>query len=344
MAQLKALLQMEHEPSTEQETEPPSRGIRVLVIVLLVQLLFAGVLIYFALAGWPWVPNAPAETARPAVAGRFLEGQPGDGVPTPSVNKFDQKRAFALLRRQVDHYGWRPAGSANSRRLAAELRGRLPAGALEPFTAGKLKLNNVVGVIPGRLPAVVVAAHYDVEARPKGFVGANDGAAATAAVVELARGLASKAVAGGREVRFVLFDGEEEPPGSRDFYTDGMRGSRAYVARHPGQVGELILLDYVANRGLRLPREGSSDVGLWAELRAAAQRSGTVVSFPDRVAGSIYDDHTPFLERGVAAIDLIDFDYPWRDTLADNVQKLSQRALDVTGETVYSLVDELRRR
>ena len=32
------------------------------------------------------------------------------------------------------------------------------------------------------------------------------------------------------------------------------------------------------------------------------------------------------------------------DTLADNVQKLSQRALDVTGETVYSLVDELRRR
>ncbi|MCX6370809.1 MAG: M28 family peptidase [Solirubrobacterales bacterium] len=264
---------MEHEPSTEQETKPPSRGIRVLVIVLLVQLLFAGVLIYFALAGWPWVPNAPAEVARPAVSERFLKGQANDGVQTPGVNNFDQKRAFSLLRRQVDRYGWRPAGSTSSRRLAKELAGRLPAGKLEPFKAGKLKLSNVVGVIPGRLPAVIVAAHYDVEARPKGFVGANDGAAGTAAVVELSRGLASKAVAGGREVRFVLFDGEEEPPGSGDFYTDGMRGSRAYVARHPGQVGELILLDYVANRGLRLPREGSSDVGLWAELRAGSPRS-----------------------------------------------------------------------
>jgi len=335
---------MESETNTEQETKPPSRGIRVLVIVLLVQLLFAGVLIYFTLAGWPWVPNAPAEVARPAVSERFLKGQANDGVQTPGVNNFDQKRAFSLLRRQVDRYGWRPAGSASSRRLAKELAGRLPAGKLEPFKVGKLQLSNVVGVIPGRLPAVIVAAHYDVEARPKGFVGANDGAAGTSAVVELSRGLASKAVSGGREVRFVLFDGEEEPPRSGDFYSDGMRGSRAYVARHPGQVGELILLDYVANRGLRLPREGSSDVGLWAELRAAAQRSGTDASFPDRSGGSIYDDHTPFLERGVAAIDLIDFDYPWRDTLADNVQKLSPRALDVTGETVYSLVDELRRR
>ena len=334
---------MEQEPTKEQEQQP-SRGIRVLVIVLLVQLLFAGVLIYFALAGWPWVPNAPAEVARPAVAQRFLKGQANDGVPTPNVNNFDQKRAFSLLRRQVDRYGWRPAGSATSRRLAAELRGRLPAGALEPFTAGKLKLNNVVGVIPGRLPAVVVAAHYDVEARPRGSVGANDGAAGTAAVVELARGLGSTAIPGGREVRFVLFDGEEEPPGSGDFYADGMRGSRAYVARHPGEVGELILLDYVANRGLRLPREGSSDVGLWAKLRAAAKRSGTAASFPDRSGLWVYDDHTPFLERGVAAINLIDFDYPWRDTLADNVDKLSPRALDVTGETVYSLVDELRRR
>ena len=335
---------MEPEPTTEQETKPPSRGIRVLVIVLLVQLLFAGVLIYFALAGWPWVPNAPAKVARPVVAERFLKGQPGDGVPTPSVNNFDQARAFGLLRRQVDRYGWRPAGSANSRRLAADLRGRLPGGALEPFSAGELKLNNVVGVIPGRLPAVVVAAHYDVEARPRGFVGANDGAAATAAVVELSRGLASEAVVGGREVRFVLFDGEEEPPWSGDFYADAMRGSRAYVARHPGEVGELILLDYVANRGLRLPREGSSDRGLWAKLRAAAERSGTAASFPDRSGLSIYDDHTPLLERGVAAIDLIDFDYPWRDTLADNVNKLSPRALDVTGETIYALLDEMRRR
>ena len=334
---------MEPEITTEQDQKPPSSGIRVLVIVLLVQLVFAGVLIYFALAGWPWVPNAPAAVARPAVAERFLKGQPGDGVPTPSVNKFDQQRAFKLLRRQVDLYGWRPAGSASSRRLAKELAGRLPAGKLEPFKAGTLQLSNVVGVIPGRLPALVVAAHYDVEATPKGFVGANDGAAGTAAVVELARALAARPVAGGREIRFVLFDGEEQPAVSLDRYADGLRGSRAYVARHAGEVGELILLDYIANRGLQLPREGTSDRQLWAKLRAAAERSGTAASFPNRTGQAVWDDHTPFLEAGIAAIDLIDFDYPWRDTLADNLGKVSPRALDVTGETVYELLDQLRR-
>ncbi len=334
---------MEPEPTTEQE-KPPSRGIRVLVIVLLVQLLLAGVLIYFALAGWPWVPSAPAQTGREAVAARFLAGQPGDGVPTPSVNRFDRARAFSLLRRQVDRYGRRPAGSASSRRLAKDLAGRLPAGKLEPFTAGKLRLNNVVGVIPGRLPAVVVAAHYDVQPEPKGFVGANDGAAATSAVVELSRAFAARPVAEGRELRFVLFDGEEEPAGSFDFYTNGMRGSRAYAARHSGEVGELVLLDFVANRGLQLPREATSNRQLWAKLRAAAVRSGTAASFPGGTGAAVWDDHTPFLERGVAAIDLIDFEYPWRDTLGDNLSKVSPRALDVTGETVYTLVDELRRR
>ncbi len=334
---------MEPELTTEQE-QKPSRGIRVLVIVLIVQLLFAGVLIYFALAGWPWVPNAPAEVARPAVAERFLKGQPGDGVPTPSVNNFDQKRAFSLLRRQVERYGWRPAGSASSRKLAEDLRRRLPNGRLERFRSGRLKLNNVVGVIPGRKPAILLAAHYDVEARPRGFVGANDGAAGTAAVVELARQFAAHPLSGSRELRFVLFDGEEEPLRSADFYSSALRGSRAYAHRHKGEIGSLVLLDYVANCGLQLPREGSSDAALWAQLRAAAKRVGAVSSFPDTAQTTIYDDHTPFIERGVAAIDLIDLEYPWRDTLADSVDKVSPRALDVTGETVYELVDQLRRR
>ena len=102
---------------------------------------------------------------------------------------------------------------------------------------------------------IVVGAHYDTEYHPKGFVGANDGAAGTAAVVELARALRSTS---GREVRFVLFDGEEEGPGCSNarFAECALRGSRAYVAAHRGEVGQMVLLDYVANKGLRLPREG----------------------------------------------------------------------------------------
>ena len=319
--------------------------VRLLVVVLVVQLVVAAALILFVLGGWPWVDRAPASPAAAgAVPERFLPGRPGDSVPTPTADRFDSAYAFALLRRQVERYGWRPAGSRALRRLAGDLRPRLPGGRLEPLGKAHPRLGNVTGVIPGRRPAILVAAHFDVEARPRGFVGANDGAAGTAAVVGIARALAASPVAGGREVRFALFDGEEEPAGSTDHFRDGLRGSRAYARRHAGEVGEVILLDYVGARGLRLPREGSSDRALWARLRASAGRVGVAEAFPDETGAYLYDDHTPFLERGIPAIDLIDWGYPWRDTLADDMSKVSPRSLDVVGEAVVELVDELRRR
>ena len=319
--------------------------VRLLVVVLVVQLVVAAVLILFVVGGWPWVDRAPARPAAAAtVPERFLDGRPGDSVPTPTVDRFDAPYAFALLRRQVEAYGWRPAGSRSLRRLATDLRQRLPGGRLEPLGAAHPRLRNVTGVIPGRRPAILVGAHYDVEARPRGFVGANDGAAGTAAVVAIARALAASPVAGGREVRFVLFDGEEEPAGSTDHFRDGLRGSRANARRYADEVGEMILLDYVGARGLRLPREGTSDRELWARLRASAGRVGVAEAFPDETGAYVYDDHTPFLEAGVPAINLIDWGYPWRDTLADDMSKVSLRSLDVAGEAVVGLVDELRRR
>lgn len=266
----------------------------------------------------------------------------GGSVPTPRADKFDQGYAFSLIRRQLS-YGQRPAGSPQLRRLALELKGLLPGGRLEPLSS-QPQLRNVTGIIPGRKPAILLAAHYDTEAQPEGFVGANDGAAGTAAVVTLARALSRDRVAGGREIRFVLFDGEEQPKGSRDGYRDGLRGSRDYLKRHGGEVGQVVLLDYVAGRGLRLPREDTSDPQLWAKLRSASKRVGTSQVFPDWVSGGVYDDHTPFLEAGIPSIDLIDFDYPWKDTTDDTLDKLSPRSLDVTGETVYQLISELRRR
>ena len=124
--------------------------------------------------------------------------------------------------------------------------------------------------MPGRLPAIVVGAHYDVEAAPRGFVGANDGAAGTAAVVTLARAFArARPPRDARELRFVLFDGEEEPAGCEPFIACGIRGSTAYAERHRGELATLVLLDYIAERrGLSLPREATSDAALWTRLRA----------------------------------------------------------------------------
>jgi hypothetical protein len=264
-------------------------------------------------------------------------GEPGS--PELRSDRFDSAAAFELIERQVA-YGIRPAGSEELRRLSEELRPQLPGGRFEAVPGG---LRNIVGTIPGTQPAILIAAHYDTEYRPPGFVGANDGAAGTAAVVELARTLESE-LAGSehREIRFVLFDGEEEPPGCPDsrFQECALRGSRAYAAAHADEIGELILLDYVANDGLRIRRETNSDPELWERLRAAAERVGAQDAFPPGEAGGVIDDHVPFLEQGVTAIDLIDFTYPYADTPEDTPDKLSEASLDAVAEAVAELVIE----
>jgi Peptidase family M28 len=302
--------------------------VRLLVIALVAQLILGAVLI--VLAANDFAPFADGDEA-PARTSRVVHG-----VPQPTADRFDSSRAYSLVREQVERYGPRPAGSAASRRLSERLRRLLPNGRFEPVPGG---LRNIVGRLPGRGPAIVVGAHYDTEATIPNHVGANDGAAGPAAVVEIARALRSRRPA--RELRFVLFDGEEEPVGSRNFVRDALRGSKAYVAAHRREVKELILLDYIANRGLRLPREGTSTPTLWAGVRAAAARVGVARVFPPRIGASVIDDHTPFLQARIPAVDLIDFQYRYADTPQDTPDKLSARSLDAVGETVVEL---LRRR
>jgi hypothetical protein len=263
------------------------------------------------------------EQHRPAAANRL------------HVDRFDAARAWADLRHQVE-LGPRPAGSPASRQLAEWIRARIPHGRFEKVPGG---LRNVVGRLPGRRPAVVLAAHYDTEDLP-GFVGAEDGAAGTAELIELARDLRHVHRRGNApELRFVFFDGEESPaPEGADFYSTGLRGSRAYARRHKGEVRAMVLLDFVADKSLSLPREQGSDPALWSRLRAAARRVGAGSAFPSTLMGEVIDDHTPFTRRGVPAIDLIDFTYPcWHQT-CDDLAHVSQHSLDLTGESVLALV------
>ena len=198
----------------------------------------------------------------------------------------------------------------------------------------------------GRGPALVVGAHYDTLVKPKGFVGANNGASGTAIVVKLAQAAAKASrTDGAPELRFVLFDGEEParglPEESTDFYNTGLRGSRAYVKRHRTAVGAMVLLDYVAGRGLQLPREGTSSEPLWAQIRAAAGDAGVSQAFPDGTGPSIIDDHTPFLRASIPAVDLIDWTYPGH-SLEDGMDKLSVASVDAVGETLVRFVDAWR--
>jgi glutaminyl-peptide cyclotransferase len=257
----------------------------------------------------------------------------GEDAPTarPKVDRFDSEAAWRLLRHQVE-LGPRPAGSEASRRLARRLRRLVPRGRFEPVPGG---LRNVVGTVRGREPGyVVVGAHYDTKDIP-GFVGANDGASGTAVVTQLARTIRRPR----HTIHFILFDGEESPRGTPDsrFLEEALRGSKVAAPRYR-DARAMVLLDFVGEKRLRIPREGYSDERLWARLRAAARRAGVGATFPDDNAPAVLDDHYPFLEEGVPSIDLIDFDFDCFHRTCDDLDVVSERSLDAVGETVYELL------
>ena len=105
----------------------------------------------------------------------------------------------------------------------------------------------------------------------------------------------------------------------------------------------MVLVDFVADRDLSIPREAGSNRALWARLRAAASAVGADRVFPDRTGRTILDDHVPYMARGVPAIDLIDFDYPWFHTPEDTLDKVSPRSLDLVGETLVELLRRMSR-
>ena len=261
-----------------------------------------------------------------------------DGSPRTAqvgkVDRFDGAAAFRLLQRQVE-MGPRPAGSAESRRLARLLRRIVPRGRYQEVPGG---LRNVIGTVRGREPGyVVVGAHYDTKDLP-GFVGANDAASGTAVVAQIARTLRRPR----HTIHFVFFDGEESPRGTpdEDFEEEGLRGSKV-AAPAFAQARAMVLLDFVGDRRLSIPREANSDELLWERLRAAARRVGAGRVFPDLTNGGVLDDHLPFVERGVPSIDLIDFSFPCFHRRCDNMSAVSERSVDAVGETVYELLRRL---
>jgi glutaminyl-peptide cyclotransferase len=270
-------------------------------------------------------PKPPAETPAPTATEA--------AAVAAKVDRFDEDRAWSMLEYQVK-LGPRPAGSAKSKQLAAYILKRLPNAHYEAVPGG---LRNVVGKLPGKGKAIVLAAHYDTKDLPD-FVGANDGAGGTAEMLEIARVMSKiKRAKNAPPIWFVAFDGEEATDDA-DFLGTGVRGSKAFAKRYAKRIKELTLLDFVANKNLAIPYEASSNAEMWADLREAAERVGSDSAFPDTRQGTVEDDHTPFLRRGVPAIDLIDFNFPCWHKPCDDLTAVSKASLDKSGEAVLEFL------
>jgi len=283
----------------------------------------------------------------PVVAALLLGCGSDDPSGSDPVARFDADRAFADLEAQVA-IGPRPAGSRESARTADLIAQGLREAGVEDIAVGT-PLRNVVGILPGTEPGfIVLGAHHDTD-DTEGFVGANDGASGVAVVLELARSLPRPFP--GPSLALALFDAEEAR-GDRSFEEDGKRGSRAYVgAAEAGggagippieEVRAAIVFDMVGDCDLGIPYEPNADAALYEACARADPEVFSGRTFP------IDDDHVPFAEAGVPALDLIDFDYgpgpspgEWWHTTEDTLDKVCPESLGAVGAAAEEALPEL---
>jgi len=217
-----------------------------------------------------------------------------------------------------------------------------------PYPAGVTLTNVVARFGPGRTPRVLLGAHWDsrpqADADPDSsrrrqpVLGANDAASACAVLLHLAELFQTRPPAVG--VDLVWFDGEDGGlPGSNDTYC---LGSREHVRRlrHP-RPAYAIVLDMVGDRNLTLPIESFSlahSPELVHMVWGRAAELGLAAFFISEPQHAVFDDHVPFIEAGIPAVDVIDFDYPHWHTVEDTPDKCSPQSLEVVGEVLASLV------
>lgn len=274
---------------------------------------------------------------------------------------FDGSRAFAHVRKQVE-FGPRPAGSAELAQTRAYIVSELQSYGLkvtqQEFTAatpqGPKQMVNITAELAGATSdrVIMLASHYDTKFMPKfRFVGANDGGSSTGVLLELARVLASHP-----QPRlthwFTFFDGEEafcmewDQCRTPDGGPDNTYGSRYFVAQLKAsgtlkRMNALVLLDLVGYREPSFQREDTSTQWLTETVWATAKELGHGTLFLDEAVG-VTDDHTPFLEAGADAMNIIQLDsYPYWHTKDDTLDKISPRTLKIVGDVVLASLPKI---
>jgi len=274
----------------------------------------------------------------------------------PAAPTFNGDRAFEDLKKIVA-IGPRPAGSEGARKTRDYIKQQLAAAGAtvseQPFDqqtpAGMTKMVNVSGIFPGAGQGrLVIAGHYDTKLfKEFAFVGANDGGSSTAFLIELARALAGRA--NPVTIELLFLDGEEAVG---EWNTGHTFGSQHYVdaaveAGSAKQIKAMVLVDMIGDKDLVIMRESYSTPWLKDAIWSAAKR----LNRPEFVADSapIEDDHRPFLEAGIPAVDLIDLVYPdesmrfWH-TAEDTLDKTSAKSLQAVGDVLLAALPAIELR
>ncbi len=257
---------------------------------------------------------------------------------------FDGDRAYANVQTQVD-FGPRIPGSKGHAQIQEWIRAQLESAGwqveIQESEALGHPIENIVAKTSDDAPQIIIGAHYDSrmhadnDADPanhlKPVPAANDGASGVAVLLELARSLPKDTI----PVWLVFFDAEDN---GRIESWDWILGSREFVKKNTVRPEAVIVVDMIGDADLNIYKEQNSNVELTDEIWATAQGLGYENHFINDYKYSMIDDHSPFLQAGIPAVDIIDFDYPYWHTLQDTADKVSAESLKVVGETLRTWV------
>lgn len=259
---------------------------------------------------------------------------------------FSGENAYADVKTQVA-FGVRTPGSEGHAKVREWMRAELESAGwtVEIHESERLghPIYNLVAKRSAEAPQIILGAHYDTRffadndpdenKRTEPVPGANDGASGVAVLLELARSLPEDTV----PVWLVFFDTEDN---GRIEGWDWILGSRAFAEEIPVRPRALVIVDMIGDADLNIHFEKNSDPAIREEIWETADQLGYSEVFIPTEKFSMIDDHTPFLEAGIPAVDIIDFDYPYWHTTQDTVDKVSAESLHAVGDTLWHWVTE----
>jgi glutaminyl-peptide cyclotransferase len=287
------------------------------------------------------VSSTTAHTAVPATA---LTSSP---TPEASLQpeEFDGQRAYADVEYQVALGPRVPGSEAHAEAVEWMLASLDAAGWEAQVQDAEMMghpIRNVVARRGNGSNWIIVGAHYDsrfwADEDPdpanhrEPVPGANDGASGVAVLMELARTLPKDL---DTEIWLVFFDAEDQGriPG-----WDWILGSRAFVDALEAEPDVALVVDMIGDVDLNIYMERNSDLDLTQEIWAIAAELGYGDLFIPEFGYGMLDDHTPFIERGIPAVLIIDFDYPYWHTLEDTPDKVSPDSLQAVGDTISAWI------
>ncbi len=250
---------------------------------------------------------------------------------------FDGKTAYGHVVAQCD-IGFRPTGSENCRATGDYIISNLEEQGWEvetqEFSYQDTPVRNIIGK-RGTGPIVILGAHYDTrrsadqEDPSVPVMGANDGASGVAVLLELARTLDAPRLQ--HQVWLAFFDAED------DGQLDGWEwcvGSSHMAANLTVTPQAVVVVDMIGDADQQIYLERNSDPDIQQELWQIAATLGYSDTFISEYRWAMYDDHIPFAQRGIPAVDLIDFDYPYWHTTQDTPDKVSAESLERVGRVL----------